>query len=356
VKKITKIMLLVFFNYVPASFSAPPVDEGYVLKWSDEFDGTTLDLNNWSYETGVIPPFSSSDPAYNTEGLNLTFENGAAVLWAKHESYNGHNYTSCRINTHGKKEFKYGYIEVRLKSPEGKGLWPLFMTLGTDLDSIGFGWPVCGEFDIFNTLTGPDNYRNLGDEAFQVTCYFRGADNQAVYTTQKYQYIEKLSFQYHLYAIEWDSLKIQYFFDGQKIWEYDSINESYNFRSFHQPHFFTADIHVGGNYQGNSIDPSIFPQAMYIDYVRVYQKSTQVKANPQKNMVKGLTLANKSVAQLRIYDLQGRLIGDYTDRVRHLNPGKNVMKGIVSDLPIGIYVTTLFDGVRTVSETLVIQK
>jgi hypothetical protein len=104
------------------------------------------------------------------------------------------------------------------------------------------------------------------------------------------------------------------------------------------------------------IDTTIFPQRMYIDHVRVYQKSTQVKAIPQKNMFKGLILTNPSQAQMKVYNLQGRLIGDYTDRISHFKPGDKVMKGIASDLPIGIYAVRLFDGDKVVSEKLVIQK
>jgi hypothetical protein len=115
-------------------------------------------------------------------------------------------------------------------------------------------------------------------------------------------------------------------------------------------------IDIGGAYAGYDIDTTIFPQKMYIDYVRVFQKDPDVIVNSPRHTLQGITLANLSNAQLKLYDLQGRLIADYTNTVRHLKPAQNAMKSIASDLPIGIYVVRLFDGVRTVSEKLAVSR
>lgn len=349
----TTFSYLLLFAF--AAFAAPPSSQGYALTWSEEFNGAVIDINTWSFDTGCT---YDDTYEYYSPGKNVTIENGAAVLEARKEPIRqrcGNYYTSCKMNTMGKAEFKYGYFEIRMKSPKGQGLVPEIWMMGSNLPQVA--WPACGQIDFYDQRTGPQLYNGTpGDNCFTATCNFKGISGSADYNYKQYNHTECLCSDYHLYAIEWDSLKIQYFFDGNKFWEYDSICQSVNFATFHQPFFFVVNITVGGAYQGYFIDTTIFPQRMYIDYVRVYQKSTQVNVNSQKHATKGMTLANPSQTQLKVYNLQGRLIVDYTNRVTNMKPGENVIKGVASDLPIGIYAVRFFDGAKTVSEKLVIQK
>lgn len=344
--------ICLLLGFVSIAFTAPPAGQSYFLTWSDEFDGTALDTSNWRI---VVGQGIGVELQYYTNGSNLTFENGSAVIWAKKEKYLYSPYTSCRLQTDGKRAFKYGYIEIRLKSPEGLGLWPSFWTEG--ISTLTAGWPDGGEIDLFNAITGPDGYKGQGDKAFQVECIFKDAKGVANYNLQKYQYSEKLSLQYHLYAIEWDSLKIQYYFDGQKFWEYDSINESYNFNSFHQPHFFTTNIVVGGAYQGYLVDTTIFPQKMYIDYVRVYQKSTSVINSQREHNLPDLSLINSGKSSLKLYDLQGRLLGEFSGLLRRIKQnGRFSITTTVASVPQGVYIARIYTGSHFINERLVINK
>ena len=49
------------------------------LTWSDEFNGTSLDLNSWKYETGANGWGNEEFQDY-TEGKNIKFENGCLVI------------------------------------------------------------------------------------------------------------------------------------------------------------------------------------------------------------------------------------------------------------------------------------
>jgi hypothetical protein len=60
------------------------------------------------------------------------------------------DYTSARISTKGRHAFRYGRFEARLQTPVGRGLWPAFWALGTDIDRSG--WPECGEIDVMENL------------------------------------------------------------------------------------------------------------------------------------------------------------------------------------------------------------
>jgi beta-glucanase (GH16 family) len=335
--------------------AAPP--SGYGLIWSDEFDaGTTANTSNWTFDVGPGVPdgWGNAEAEYYTNGTNFTIENGSGVLWAKHETMGNKSYTSCRMNTKAKKAFKYGYFEARIKAARGNGLWPAFWTLGSDIDAAGVGWPSCGEVELYEQRTGPQQYSGApGDNCFVQTCHFATTygSTTAQYNTHQTNYTACLCTDYHLYAIEWDSTKITYFLDGNQTWQYTNINATNNKKSFHQTHFFIANIAVGGNYQGNSIDNSIFPQKMYIDYVRVYQKGVGVRQD--KLSLADVKLTNPACSALRVYDLSGKLVADYTTAIRAKAAGANLMQGVSNRLPAGAYLVRFSDAEKVVAEKMV---
>jgi beta-glucanase (GH16 family) len=340
-----KKLFVIMFSALCASplsvFPEPP--SGYYLLWSDEFNGTSLDTTIWTFDTGTGENgWGNGEKEYYTKGANLEFANGAMAIVAKKEDKSGMSYTSSRIHSQGKKEFKYGYFEVKLKSPEGKGLWPAFWMLGADFNNPT-KWPVCGEAEIFETLTGPNGYNGLGDNAFIGTCHHPNPDGTGVkYNTGKYTYTEKLSLKYHLYAIKWDKTSIQYFFDGNKFWEY-SITASY-LTMFHQKFFFIANVAVGGNYQGDNIDNSIFPQKMYIDYIRVYSdQPVNVVSTPASPVQGAMSLAHPATARLIVYNVHGKRIGDFSSRIRSLQSGDNATLALRGVLLPGAYIVRCID-------------
>lgn len=352
-----KIILALLLFVLPCLvFAAPPADQGYTLTWSDEFNGAGIDANTWSFDTGCTYDDSYE---YYSPGKNVFVENGAAVLEARKEPVRqrcGNYYTSCKMNTMGKAEFKYGYMEIRMKSPKGDGPVPEIWMMGSNYSYVA--WPTCGEIDLCIERTGSQLYNGTpGDNCFVSSCDFSHGPGTADYRYLQHDYSECLCDDYHLYAIEWDSLKIQYFFDDQKFWEYDSICQSVNFATFHQPFFFIANITIGGSYQGNVIDTTIFPQRMYIDYIRVYQKSTPVINTRQKRTLPELALFNSSRAGLKVYDLQGRFVGDLSGlsgMTEH--DGVLFVKAVKSRVPQGVSIAAVSSAGQFINEKVVIRK
>ena len=83
--------------------AVPRLDDGWVLKWADEFDGEELDLSKWNYEI-------NGDGGGNNElqyyvDTNATLEDSILKITAKREGYKGKNYTSSRITTRFKGDF-----------------------------------------------------------------------------------------------------------------------------------------------------------------------------------------------------------------------------------------------------------
>src|SRR5690349_14492199 len=106
------------------------------LIWSDEFNKARLDEDKWSREVGGNG-FGNGELQYYTSGESNVFigsktnatDTGYLVIEARRENYGvppeNRQFTSGRINTSGKFNFKYGTVEARIKLPNlQNGLWP----------------------------------------------------------------------------------------------------------------------------------------------------------------------------------------------------------------------------------------
>lgn len=103
----------------------------------DGFDDTTLNSERW---TNCFPGNNCTHED-NKELQCYTAENVKEIdrmltITAKPQNAacNGKNYgyTSGLIQTDGKFSFKYGYLEVRAKTPPGQGLWSTVWLLAAD--------------------------------------------------------------------------------------------------------------------------------------------------------------------------------------------------------------------------------
>ncbi|MFO7720541.1 MAG: glycoside hydrolase family 16 protein [Gillisia sp.] len=119
-----KLFLTIIFLTIPTMLSA----QKYELEWSEEFNGSELNTDIWNFEKG----FSKNNEAqfYTGRTKNARIEHGTLILEAHKEDFGNAGYTSARINTLNKKQFRYGRIEVRAKLPEGHGTWPAIWMLG----------------------------------------------------------------------------------------------------------------------------------------------------------------------------------------------------------------------------------
>ena len=118
------------------------------------------------------------------------------------------NWTSGRIKSAGKVNIGYGYVEARIKIPSSQGIWPAFWMLGVDQK----GWPWCGEIDILEAWN-TDNFAqgafhwNTGGEDNSYSPNYIARQLNARYTA--YNWYDKT--QWHIYAVEWNDKKINYF-------------------------------------------------------------------------------------------------------------------------------------------------
>ena len=230
------------------------------LVWEDNFDGTELNSNTWNFELGDGCPErcgwgNNEKQIYTTE--NHKVEDGFLTITARKK---GEGYTSTRITTQGKKEFRYGRMEARLKLPLGQGVWPAFWMLGQNIDEKG--WPLCGEIDIMEYV---------GREPGTLYTTLHTKDSHGNSKNSRKAPVQDLEVGFHVFAIEWTETEIAFFVDDQHFYTFNPEERSVETWPFDQPFYIILNLAIGGNFGGSEIDDSIFPVEYVVDYVRVYQ-------------------------------------------------------------------------------------
>ena len=240
------------------------------IVWSDEFNGTNIDANTWSFETGNNNGWGNGEREYYTSRpQNAYVSNGLLHIVARQESYSGFNYTSARMKTQGHVSKTYGRFEFRAKLPPGSGFWPALWLLGSNVPTVG--WPACGEIDIM------ENNGGILDKV-QGTLHYSDASNNHVQSTGYFTFAPGDSVtNFHSYMLEWSTNVIRFFVD-QQVYEtqtsWSSSTGPYP-APFNEPFFIIMNLAVGGAYLGNPSTNSInagtvFPGDMQVDYVRIW--------------------------------------------------------------------------------------
>ena len=167
------------------------------------------------------------------------------------------SYTSGRVNTQNKHDFKYGLFEARVKVPEGQGFLPAFWMMPTDENLYG-QWPRCGEIDIMEVL-GNDTTKSYG------TVHYGNphSEQQGSYVLPSGSF----SSEYHNFAVEWEPGRINWYVDGNLI---HTANDWYSATEgqgeitypapFDQPFYIILNLAVGGNWPGSPDETTTLPR------------------------------------------------------------------------------------------------
>lgn len=241
-----------------------PAHNRWKLVWSDEFNGSALDITQWT-AANQASGINHELQAYIDE--NAMVKDGKLVLACKSEKWTGPDnlhpgravtryYTSALVSTQGKKVWTYGRFEIRAQLPKGRGLTPY----------IGFfsdeSWPP--EFG----LGMPGGYPH---QLFLINHWMNGSKHGQDLLAPKFS--KDFSEGFHTFVIEWEPGVIRWMVDG--VQTYQIKRQIPN-----KPLFLLLRDSVGGDY---SVDPkcglvnkgeerAVFPQYFQVDWVRVYQK------------------------------------------------------------------------------------
>jgi beta-glucanase (GH16 family) len=247
-------------------------EQGYKLVWSDEFSDDKLDMSKWEYMIGDGTKYNLPSGWGNNESQfyraeNAIIENDNLVIIAKKENYLNKKYTSARIRSLNKGDWKYGRIEFRAKFPSGQGIWSAIWMLPSD--NLYGGWAASGEIDIVEHL-GHENKIVHGTLHYGGT-WPENTSTAAAFTRSK----NSFSDDFHLFAMEWEEGIIKWFVDDS-LYQTQTSWYSGNAKfpaPFDQRFHLLINVAVGGNWPGPADGTTLFPQKLEVDYIRVYQKN-----------------------------------------------------------------------------------
>jgi beta-glucanase (GH16 family) len=253
--------------YLPTDttgYTTPASYPGYHLAWSDEFNGNSLNTASWNYEQGGNGWGNHELENYTNRTQNAFVSAGHLVIEARQESYSGSNFTSARLTTLGKQQFTYGRIDIRAKLPVARGMWPALWMLGSNIGSVP--WPGCGETDIME-LIGTYPNRVTGSLHWQYT-----GGSEGTYNNNYFLNSGDFSQQFHVFSLVWQQDSVQFLIDDNVYVKGGPAEVSGGVYPFNLPFFFIFNVAVGGDWPGPPDNTTVFPQRMFVDYVRVFQQ------------------------------------------------------------------------------------
>lgn len=248
--------------YIPGEgYTSADSYPGMSLLWADEFDGTSLNSSNWTHETGNGNWGWGNNELEFYRAENTIVDDGNLIITAKEENFAGFDYTSSRMKTQGKFDFKFGRVDIRAVMPYGQGLWPALWMLGADISSVG--WPKCGEIDIMEMVGGAE------DNVTHGTIHFANSNDDHEFHGGEKAITGKLADEFHVYSVIWTETEIKWLLDDVE-YHSESLLPA-NRDELKTNHFLIINCAVGGQWPGSPDATTVFPQRLIVDYVRVFQ-------------------------------------------------------------------------------------
>lgn len=246
--------------------STSQLQHGWTLTFSDEFDGPEVDTSKWE----VL----SRKNSHNNEKQYYLPEQASIVdgmlrITTTNQPHDGKLYRSARLESWFTQA--YGRFEVRAKIPTTKGIWPAIWLLPRNTR-----WPHGGEIDIME---------HHGSNPLGVSTAIHFADDEGKHKFVYENYTATNNQDqpvhwpngFHVYSTVWTPTDITVFVDGVEYFRAgrDRIPQ------IDTPMCVILNTAVGGWFDGEPDETTVFPQYFDIDYVRVYQKTGDLGQDPR---------------------------------------------------------------------------
>ncbi len=221
------------------------------------------DINNWNVEVAGHGFGNNEQQYYTDRKKNVFVKDSILHIVAHKEAFEDKLYTSAKLTSSGKKDFRYGRFEISMRLPKGKGTWPAFWFLGQNVKD-GVRWPRCGEIDLMEHVGKDENNVHFSLHSLN---YNHKINNNPHY----YQFVDGLTDDFHLYQMDWNEKGFTFYVDGKecaKILKGDK--KTVEDWPFDAPFYIIINLAIGG-FWGGEIDDSIFPVEFLIDYIKVYE-------------------------------------------------------------------------------------
>lgn len=321
-------------NYTPPSFvdedtptDAVPlgVDGEWVLDFSDEFNGNTIDNNKWT----VSVSSQSRKPRPNL-GVNdwwwvedNAFLNGEGQLVLRGEKVDFNTMYCGSVESRNLYETTYGYMEAKMKIAEtAKGNHTAFWLQGHNMGNVNNSGEDGAEIDIFESAWVSNDTKAV--------VHFDGYGPDKKNHTIPYD-TPGLHSGFHTFGMLWEEGSIRIFYDGEEVTS----------RNPNKPFPFTTDsngypvvpqvdewlwLSVGASFgDGDFVNQPVgILSDAEVEYVRVYKPSStlgidenhnnlelelDIFPNPVREKLNIETKFNEY--NLEVFDMTGKLIKAY---------------------------------------------
>lgn len=265
-------LVLAWLLATAPNIGVPGPYRAYRLVWGQEFSGpagAAPDPRVWRVASGGGVWGNDDLEYYTSRASNVSLDGaGHLAITARAGGFADRRgvrwpYTSGRLQTYGRFQFKYGRIEARIKLPAGQGFWPAFWALGTNCHRVG--WPACGEVDIME---------NIGSEPHGVIGALHGPEagvHSGYEDIVSAHLASDVDSRFHVFGIDWGPGQFIFSVDGRP---YATVTPGSLPRRgrwvFDQPFFLLLNLAVGGTYPGPPNAATRFPATMLVDWVRAY--------------------------------------------------------------------------------------
>ena len=206
------------------------------LVWSDEFNANSLDPTKWGFDRDCWGGGNKERQCYTDRPENVQVANGLLSIIARKETVTGpalpphlaatadpsekdkqvtKEYSSARLTTKGKADWRYGRIEVRARPPKGQGTWAAVWMLPTE-DHYG-PWAASGEIDIMEAANLGTKCRPCAggvENRIHGTIHFGGVWPRNTYKGQD-AVLPPSEDGFHVYAVQWEEGRIVWLLDGK---------------------------------------------------------------------------------------------------------------------------------------------
>ena len=279
---------------LPATITPAVLQTDYQLMFEDNFDGNALDTQKWdtSFLWGPYLPINNEHQIYidkhgrhaNSPLQPFTVDGGVLTITAEPlaaddvpeqpdlndpewQTYSSHqynpnygtsngwtpSYSSGLLTTYDAFKFVNGYVEARMKLPEGGGMWPAFWLLN------GYYVGPIPEIDIME-LDGA--HPNVAHQSY----HYHDTNGQIQSSaTQSSSSTGSFTDDFHTFGVQWDAEQIKWYIDGVVVRTLQGPEVST------QLMYILLNLAIGGNFVGE-IDTTAFPAKLEVDYVRAYQR------------------------------------------------------------------------------------
>jgi beta-glucanase (GH16 family) len=247
----------------------------WTCTFDDEFNGTSLDTNNWVVQQTSNSGYHSGQECFVDSPNNVSVSGGTLNLTVRQEakpflcesplgtSY-ATQYTSGMVSTVDHFAQTYGLFEVRAKIPavsvrglqEAIWLWPEGPNLAGD--ALG----TTPEIDIAE-------FYSKHPQVVIPTLHYNALLLHGIDTAFNCTISDPS--QFHTYALQWTPTTMNILYDGQTCLTDYRSSPLINSDSFDQPFFLalTQALGIGDNVFGPAVTP--LPATTQIDWVRVWR-------------------------------------------------------------------------------------